>query len=58
MKKSLFLDANDVKMILAEHFGVKPENVVKAQYSYTVITDDEHDDSNPMIKGDLPGCLF
>ena len=25
MKKSLFLDANDVKMILAEHFGVKPE---------------------------------
>lgn len=47
MKKSLFLDANDVKMILAEHFGVKPENVVKAQYSYTVITDDEHDDSKP-----------
>lgn len=44
MKKSIFLDANDVKLILAEHFGVKPENVVKAQYSYTVITDDDTTD--------------
>ena len=41
MKKSIFLDANDVKLIIAKHFGVSPENVVKAQYSYTVITDDE-----------------
>ena len=43
MKKSIFLDANDIKLILAEHFGVKPENVVKAQYSYTIITDDTTD---------------
>ena len=41
MKKAIVLDANDIKLLIAEKYGVKPENVIKSQYSYTVITDDE-----------------
>ena len=41
MKKAIVLDANDIKNLIAEKYGVKPENVIKSQYSYTVITDDE-----------------
>lgn len=37
MKKAIVVDANDIKKILAEHFGVPVENVIKSQYSYTVI---------------------
>lgn len=43
MKKALVVDANDVKQILAEHFNVKPENVIKSQYSYTVVLENEED---------------
>lgn len=41
MKKAIVLDANDVKLLIAEKYGVKPENVIKSQYSYTVITEYE-----------------
>ena len=41
MKNALVVDANDVKEILAKHFGVKPENVIKSQYTFTVIIEDE-----------------
>ena len=37
MKKAVVIDANEIKEILAEKFGVPVENVIKAQYSYTVI---------------------
>lgn len=37
MKPAIVVDANDVKLILAEKYGVPPENVIKSQYSYTVI---------------------
>lgn len=40
MKKAVVADANDIKEILAAHFGVKPENVIKSQYSYTIMFDD------------------
>ncbi len=43
MKKALVVDANDIKQILAEHFNVKPENVIKSQYSYTVVLENEED---------------
>ena len=36
MKKALIIEANDVKKIIAEHFGVKESDVIKSQYSYTV----------------------
>ena len=37
MKKAIVVDANDIKKILAEHFGVPQESVIKSQYSYTII---------------------
>ena len=41
MKKAVVVDVSDVKLILAEYFNVKPELVIKSQYSYTVITGEE-----------------
>lgn len=37
MKDALVVDANDIKAILAEKFNVPESNVIKSQYSYTVI---------------------
>jgi len=42
MKEAIVVDMNDVKAILAEHFKVKPENIIKSQYSFTVIKDKEN----------------
>lgn len=39
MRKAVVVDADDIKKILAEKFGVDEKNVIKSQYSYTVITD-------------------
>lgn len=39
MKNALVIDANEVRAILAEKFGVPEANVIKSQYTYTVITD-------------------
>lgn len=41
MKRAIVVDASDLKGILAEYFGVKPEDVIKSQYSYTVVTEDD-----------------
>lgn len=41
MKRAIVVDANDIKKILAEYFGVNQEDVIKSQYSYTVITEEE-----------------
>lgn len=38
MKPAVVLDTNDINKILAEKFGVPEENIVKSQYTYTVIT--------------------
>lgn len=40
MKNAKVVDANDIKKILAEHFNVSESNIIKSQYSYTVIIDD------------------
>lgn len=37
MKQAVVIDANEVRKILAEKFGVPIESVIKSQYSYTVI---------------------
>lgn len=37
MKQAVVIDANEVREILAEKFGVPAESVIKSQYSYTVI---------------------
>lgn len=44
MKNALWLDANDIKKILAEKYNVPESNVVKYQYSYTVVIDDNEND--------------
>jgi hypothetical protein len=39
MRNAIVVDANDVKQILANHFKVSVDNVIKSQYSYTIITE-------------------
>lgn len=51
MKNAIVVDANDVKEILAKHFGVKSEDIIKSQYSYTVITDDSEVKAGLVCKG-------
>ncbi len=41
LRQAFVIDANEVREILAEKFGVPVENVIKAKYSYTVIKNDE-----------------
>lgn len=43
MRKAVVVDADDIKKILAEKFGVDEKNIIKSQYSYTVITDEDHE---------------
>lgn len=37
MKKAIVIEPNDIKKILAEKYGVPENNVIKSQYSYTVV---------------------
>lgn len=37
MKSAIVLSNDEIKKILAEHFGVKEDDVIKAKYSYIVI---------------------
>ena len=39
MRNAIVLDANDIKKLLAEQFNVSESDVIKSQYSYTVILD-------------------
>lgn len=41
MKKGIIIDANDLKKIIAKYFNVDESKVIKSQYSWTVVTDDE-----------------
>ena len=47
MKEAVVIEPNDIKKILAEKFNVSESNVIKSQYSYTVIKESEvtEDDS-------------
>ena len=44
MKKGIIIDANDLKKIIAKYFNVYESKVIKSQYSWTVVTDDEDDE--------------
>lgn len=37
MRKAIVVDANDIKKILAEKFGVDESDIIKSQYSYTIV---------------------
>lgn len=39
MRQAIVYDADDIKRLLAEMHDVDPKNVIRNQYSYTVITD-------------------
>lgn len=41
MSNGIILDADDIKRIIAEKFGVDEAAVIKAQYSYIVKKDDK-----------------
>ena len=41
MKNAIVLDANDIKKLIAEKYGIKESAVIKSQYSYTVILPDK-----------------
>lgn len=43
MKKAIMIEADDIKKILAEKFEVPEKNVIKSQYSFTVILDEEEE---------------
>ena len=40
MKDAILLDANDIKKLLAEKYNVPESNVIKSQYSYTIIKEE------------------
>ena len=48
MKKCIILEANDLKKIIAEHFNVDESNVIKSQYSWTVVTSEKENDDKDM----------
>lgn len=41
MRKSLTYNSDDIKKLLADKHGVEVKDVIKAQYSYTVLLPDE-----------------
>lgn len=45
MKPAVHYDANDIAQILADKHNVPVKNVIKNQYSWTVILEDEKKDT-------------
>ena len=41
MRNAVVYDADDIKEMLAQKHGVDPKNVIRNQYSYTVILGDQ-----------------
>ena len=37
MREAIVYDADDIKAMLAEKHGVEPKDVIRNQYSYTVV---------------------
>lgn len=44
VKKALVIDANDIKKILAEKYDVPENQIIKSQYSYTVVLEEKEGD--------------
>ena len=47
MRNAVVYDPEDIKAILAEKHGVQPKDVIRNQYSYTVILDKEEKENEP-----------
>ena len=52
MKDAVVYDANDIKKLLAEKHGVKPEAVIKNQYSYTVVLSEPVVEQTEPVEGE------
>lgn len=46
MKDAKVIDNNDIKKILAEYFGVPESNILKSQYSYTIIMEGKEEEED------------
>ena len=46
MKKAIVLDQDDIKALIAERYDVPEKNVIRSQYSYTVILENDEDLGN------------
>lgn len=46
MKKAVHYDADDIKKILAERHNVDVKNVIRNQYSYTVVLEENAENDN------------
>lgn len=46
MKNAVVVTADDIRQMLAIKFGVPISNVIKSQYSFTVITESEVKNEN------------
>lgn len=49
MKKAIVIEPNDIKAILAEKYHVPECNVIKSQYSYTVVLDNDKDKDDSRV---------
>ena len=45
MKKAVVIEAEDIKQILSDKYNVSTKNVIKSQYSYTVILEEDEDEN-------------
>lgn len=45
MKKAIHIDTSEVREIIAKHFNVPVKNVIKSQYSYTIIVEEETEET-------------
>lgn len=52
MKDAKVLGPDDIKEMLAEKFSVPVKNIIKTQYSYTVITDDDEKSESGLLTED------
>lgn len=46
MKKAIVLDQDDIKALIAEKYDIPEKNVIRSQYSYTVILEKEDNKGN------------
>ena len=46
MRKAIVLDGNDIKKILAEKYNVSESDVIKSQYSYTVMLKEKEEQND------------
>jgi hypothetical protein len=46
MKKAILIEQADLKRLIAERYEVPEKNVVKNQYSYTVILEEDSPEDN------------